>query len=78
MEKVQFLAALDMMKEIMNLHLNITPILKVVDCEDDQLPYSGDGNIINSPILNGLKKDEAIKKIINYFEENNIGQKSIN
>ena len=54
------------------------PILKVVECEDDQLPYSGDGNIINSPILNGLKKDEAIKKIINYFEENNIGQKSIN
>ena len=54
------------------------PILKVVDCEDDQLPYSGDGDIINSPILNGLRKDEAIKKIIKYLEENNIGQKSIN
>ena len=54
------------------------PIIKVVECEDDQLPYTGDGNIINSPLLNGLKKDEAIKKITSYFEENNIGQKSIN
>ena len=54
------------------------PILKVVECGDNQLPYTGDGIIINSPLLNGLKKDEAIKKITNYFEENNIGQKSIN
>ena len=54
------------------------PILKVVECEDDQLPYTGDGNIINSPLLNGLKKDEAIEKIINHFEKSSIGQKSIN
>ena len=54
------------------------PILKVVDCDDDQLPYTGDGYIVNSPLLNGLKKDDAIKKIINFFEENNIGQKTTN
>ncbi len=54
------------------------PILKVVECKDDQLPYTGDGNIINSPLLDGLKKDEAIEKIINHFEKSNIGQKSIN
>ena len=45
------------------------PILKVVDCEDDQLPYTGDGYIVNSPLLNGLKKDEAIKKIINFLRK---------
>ena len=32
------------------------PIKKVVECEDDQLPYTGDGKIINSPLLNGLIK----------------------
>ena len=27
------------------------PIQKVIDCPDQQLPYSGDGILINSPIL---------------------------
>ena len=31
------------------------PIKKVVECDDDQLPYTGDGKIINSPLLNGLR-----------------------
>ena len=38
------------------------PILKVVDCDDDQLPYTGDGYIVNSPLLNGLKKMMPSKK----------------
>ena len=54
------------------------PIKKVVECEDAQLPYTGDGKIINSPILNGLDKDEAITKIIGYLETKKIGNKSIN
>ena len=54
------------------------PIKKVVECEDTQLPYTGDGKIINSPILNGLDKDEAITKIIGYLETKKIGNKSIN
>ena len=45
---------------------------------DDQLPYTGDGKIINSPILNGLTKNQAISKIIEYLEINNIGNKSVN
>ena len=53
-------------------------IKKVVECRDDQLPYTGDGIIINSPLLNGLDKDQAIIKIIDYLEDNNIGKKSIN
>ena len=54
------------------------PIKKVVECGDDQLPYTGDGTIINSPLLNGLDKNKAISKIIEYFENKKIGNKSIN
>ena len=54
------------------------PIKKVVECDDDQLPYAGDGIIMNSPLLNGLTKDKAISKIIEFLEKNNIGNKSIN
>ena len=54
------------------------PIKKVVDCSDDQLPYTGDGVSINSPLLNGLNKNEAISKIIEYLEKNNVGNKSVN
>ena len=54
------------------------PIKKVVDCSDEQLPYSGDGIVINSPILNGLRKNEAILKIIEHLTTENIGCKSIN
>ena len=54
------------------------PIKKVVDCADDQLPYTGDGKIINSPLLDGLDKNQAISKITQYFEDNKIGKKSVN
>ena len=54
------------------------PIKKVVECEDEQLPYTGDGIIINSSILNGLNKNQAISKMIEYLEDNNIGKKSVN
>jgi leucyl-tRNA synthetase len=54
------------------------PIIKVIECDDAQLPYTGDGIVINSPLLNGLTKLKAIEKIVSYFEENNIGKKSIN
>ena len=29
------------------------PIIKVIDCKDTELPYAGDGKVINSPLLNG-------------------------
>jgi len=54
------------------------PILKVIDCDDSQLPFTDDGVVINSPILNGLSKNDAIKKITQYFEDNHIGKASIN
>ena len=54
------------------------PIIKVIECKDEDLPYSGDGKVINSPLLNGLKKDDAIEVIINFFKENDIGREKIN
>ena len=43
------------------------PIIKVIECEDNELPFTQDGEVINSPLLNGLKKTDAIKKIIELF-----------
>ena len=54
------------------------PIIKVIECKDEELPYTGDGKLINSPKLNGLKKDEAIKKIIEYFNDSGAGKEKIN
>ena len=53
-------------------------IIKVVDSKNEELPYTQDGLMINSPLLNGLSKNNAIKKIIEYFEKENIGKKSTN
>ena len=54
------------------------PIIKVIECQDDSLPFTGDGKVINSPILDNLDHKDAIDKIIRYFEENKIGKKKIN
>ena len=54
------------------------PVLKVVDCADDDLPYVGEGKMTNSSFLDGLQKKEAIDKVIEYLTSNNIGKKSIN
>jgi len=37
-----------------------------------------EGNIINSPIINGLEAKDAMTKVINYFEEQGIGTYQIN
>ena len=54
------------------------PITKVMNCSDKELPYTGDGIMINSKFLDGLKKDQAINKIISYLEEKKLGNKKIN
>ena len=54
------------------------PIIKVIECDDNNLPYSGDGVIINSPLLNGLNKEDAIKAIIKIFKKDKIGNEKIN
>ncbi len=54
------------------------PIIKVIECDDKDLPFAGDGRVINSPLLNGLKKDDAIKKIIKYFIKSGNGNEKVN
>ena len=54
------------------------PIIKVIQCDDRELPFTQDGLLINSPILNGLNKSDAILKITKYFEKQKIGKKSVN
>lgn len=60
------------------------PIVRVIDGGDPStglradLPYVGDGVCVNSSIINGLKKDEAIQKITAYFTEKKIGERKIN
>lgn len=54
------------------------PIIKVIECLDSQIPYTGDGVVINSPLLNNLDRRQAIEKIIEYIESNKIGNKSVN
>ncbi|OQP01594.1 leucine--tRNA ligase [Geobacillus sp. 44C] len=39
--------------------------------------YTGDGEHINSDFLNGLNKEEAIKKMIEWLEANGKGQKKV-
>ena len=54
------------------------PIIKVIDCLDTELPYIGDGKLINSPLLDGLNKDKAIEEIIKFFSKTGTGHKKIN
>ena len=54
------------------------PILKVIDCKDSELPYTGDGYVVNSDKLNGFTKAEAIEKVIKILEGLGIGNKKIN
>ncbi|WP_173915792.1 leucine--tRNA ligase [Halobacillus sp. Marseille-Q1614] len=50
------------------------PIIAVLEGGDvDEEAYTGDGKHINSGILNGLDKEEAIEKSIKWLEENNKG-----
>lgn len=52
--------------------LTIRPVIKGGDT--DKEAYTGDGEHINSDILNGLNQEEATETIITYLNENNIGE----
>lgn len=54
------------------------PIKEVVAGGDvSKEPYTGDGEHINSDFLNGLNKEEAIKKMIEWLEANGKGEKKV-
>ena len=54
------------------------PIIKVIECRDEDLPYTEDGKVINSPMVNGLNKDQAIKAMIEFFKKAGTGKEKIN
>ena len=57
-------------------NLDIIPVIEGGDISKEA--YTLDGTHINSDFLNGLNKEDAINKMINYLESNNIGTKHIN
>ena len=55
------------------------PIVEVVKGGNiDEAAFTEDGEHVNSDFLNGMNKDDAIKKMIAWLEEKKIGQKKIN
>ena len=56
--------------------LKIIPVIEGGDIEKEA--YIGDGVHINSGILDGLGKDESIKKMIEYLSEKEIGREKTN
>lgn len=58
--------------------LEIIPVIESTENNYVNTPYVGDGVHINSDIINGLGKEEAIKKMLKYLESNNIGKSHVN
>ena len=56
--------------------IEIIPVLEGGDISKEA--FTGDGLHINSDFLNGLNKQDSIKNIINWLEENKIGTKKVN
>ena len=57
--------------------INIIEVIKGGDISKEA--YTGDGEMINSGVLNGLtNKKDSIKKMIEFLEEKGIGKKTIN
>ncbi len=57
------------------------PIIHVIankDSKEETGVYIGDGLHINSGFLDGLNKEEAIDKMIEFLEKNKVGRKKIN
>ena len=56
--------------------LEIKPVLEGGNIEEEA--YEGDGKHINSEFLDGLNKEEAISKMNEFLEENNVGESKVN
>ncbi|MDX8047406.1 leucine--tRNA ligase [Gracilibacillus sp. S3-1-1] len=55
--------------------LEITPVLEGGNIEEEA--FTGDGPHINSGFLNGLNKEEAITKAVDWLEENKVGERKV-
>lgn len=56
-------------------NLDITPVIDGGNIAEEA--YTGDGMHINSGFLNGLNKEESIKKMLEWLEQNKVGKKKI-
>ena len=57
--------------------IDIVEVIKGGDISEKA--YTGDGEMVNSGVLNGLtNKKDSIKKMIEYLEENNLGHEMVN
>ena len=56
--------------------IEIIQVLEGGNIEEEA--YTGDGIHINSDFLNGLNKEDAIKKMLEFLEEKKIGTKKVN
>ena len=56
--------------------IEIIPVLEGGDISKEA--FTGDGLHINSDFLNGLNKEKAISKMIEWLEENKVGTKKVN
>lgn len=58
------------------------PIVQVLEAQTEtanlESAMTGDGLHINSEFLNGLNKEDAINKMIQFLEDNDIGNKKVN
>ncbi|MEE3343211.1 MAG: leucine--tRNA ligase [Bacilli bacterium] len=57
-------------------NIDIIPVLEGGDITKEA--FIGDGVHINSDIINGLGKEEAINKMLKYLSDNKLGKKQIN
>ncbi len=57
-------------------NLEIVPVLEGGNIEKEA--HTGDGLHINSDFLNGLNKEDAILKTVEWLEQNGLGKKTIN
>ena len=57
--------------------IDIVEVIKGGDISEKA--YTGDGEMVNSGVLNGLtNKKDSIKKMIEYLEKNNLGHEKVN
>ena len=55
------------------------PIRRVIQGPDDELPYSGDGPLVNSdPRFDGIPNREALEQIVDWLDDQGRGHRSIN
>ncbi len=54
------------------------PMTQVIEGDLSEGAITGDGKHINSEFLDGLNKEDAIAKMVEYLEEKGIGEKKVN